>query len=68
MHPWTQKKFERRYEAHKAQGIEVHKPLPGYHEPDNQEGEHLEHIPDTVLIADSGEKNKLPPSLPKEKI
>jgi hypothetical protein len=62
--PWTQKEFERRYEAYKGQRIELHEPLPGFHELENRNKGFIEHVPETVLISDSGSVKLLPSRLP----
>jgi hypothetical protein len=64
--PWTQKEFERRYNAYKAQRIELHESLPGFHELNNRNNGYQEHIPETRWIAESGDVKLLPPSLPRE--
>lgn len=64
--PWTQKEFERRYNAYKAAGVQLHEPLCGHFEIENRSKGYLEHIPDTVLIGDGGRRTMLPPHLPKE--
>jgi hypothetical protein len=64
--PWTQKEFERRYEAYRNYGQSLNEPLLGIFEVSNRNNGYLEHIPDTVLITDSGEIRQLPPHLPKE--
>jgi len=64
--PWTQKEFERRYEAYKSQGIEVHERLPGFFELDNRARGYLEYVPDTKLISDGGHVTALPPHIPEE--
>jgi hypothetical protein len=66
--PWTQKEFERRYEAYAKNGIESHEPLPGFHEINNRDRGYLDHIPECKLIADSGQITMLPPRLPQEQI
>ncbi len=63
--PWTQKEFERRYEAYRAQHIELHEPLPGFHELGNRNNGYLDNIPDTILIGDRGDVVRLPPRIEK---
>jgi hypothetical protein len=64
--PWTQKEFERRYQAYKGQRIELQEVLPGFHELTNRNGGYIDHIPETKLILESGEIKLLAPCLPKE--
>jgi hypothetical protein len=64
--PWTQKEFERRYEAYRACGEQLHEPLLGIHEKNNRVSNFLEYVPDTILISDGGGVTMLPPHLPDE--
>jgi hypothetical protein len=64
--PWTQREFERRDEAYKAQRIEVHEPLLGIHEVHNRKKGFLEWIPETELIGEGDEVTMLLPKFEKQ--
>jgi len=49
--PWTQKEFERRYDAYEQAGIRYADCLPGLIEIDNSIRGYLEHIPAPMLIS-----------------
>lgn len=66
--PWTQKEFERRYEAYRDQRIENHTPLVGIVELENRNRGFLNEIPDTKLIAEDGSVMLLPPVLPPKEL
>ncbi len=53
--PWTQKEFERRYEAYRDSGQGSNEPLMGLHEQANRASGYLSHIPAPVLIGPAGD-------------
>jgi hypothetical protein len=64
--PWTQKEFERRYEAYRASGIQLHEPMVGFFESDNRNRNFLDYVPETILISDNGETKLLEPHFDKQ--
>ena len=60
--PWTQKEFERRYNAYKAQNIKLDKRLAGHFEMENISKGLPGWIPETHFIAESGSVRMIPAS------
>lgn len=63
--PWTQREFERRYEAYRSQGVRLDEHLPGFFETDNRNRGYLEHVPGVVYLLEDGSCGTLPTALPE---
>lgn len=64
--PWTQKEFERRYQAYQQRGIEWHGKLVGHIEQGNSAAGLLAWIPQTILIGEDGDHKLLDAGRPEQ--